>query len=99
MSSLLNCYSHDIYNDWQLIACLSGHTVRVTSHHHPLEVDGLSPLAVCLLGDHDVPVEVDPAVHHLQGLLSHGLAVDIEHHLVSEHSKVKFVPVIVKNLS
>lgn len=86
-------------NDRQLIAGLSGHTVRVTGHHHPLEVNGLGPLAVRLLGDHDVSIEVDPAVHHLQGLLAHGLAVDIEHNLVPEHSKVEFVPVVVKNLS
>ena len=104
----------DSYNDWELITGLSGHTVGVAGHHHPLEVDGLGPLAVGFLCDHDVAVEVDPAVHHLhhhyhhdyhhhhhrhlQRLLPHGLAVDIEHYLVPEHPEVELVPVVVKHL-
>ena len=53
------------HDDRQLVTRLPGHGVRVTRHHHPLQVYGLGPLAVRLLGDHDVPVQVDPAVHHL----------------------------------
>ena len=83
---------------WQFITSFSGHTVRITGHHHPLEVNSLGPLTVSLLGNHDVTIEVNPAVHHLQRLLSHWLTVDIEHHLVTEHSKVKLVPLIIKHL-
>ena len=82
----------------QFVTSLPGHAVRVARHHHPLQVNGLGPLTVRLLGDHDLPVEINPAVHHLQWLLPHGLAVDVEDHLISPHSEVELVPLTVENL-
>ena len=84
--------------DWQLVARLPGRALRVAGHDHPLEVDGHRPQRVRLLGDDDLPVEVDPAVHVLHGPLPGRPAVDVQGHPVPEDPEVDLVPVGVEDL-
>lgn len=82
----------------QLVAGLPLHRVGIAGHHHPLQVDRLRLLALNLFADENLPIEVDPAVHQLERLLAHRLAVDVEKHLVTEHPEVDLVPLRVKHL-
>jgi len=54
-------------------------------------------LTISFFRDHDVPIQIYPAVHQLERLLSHWFTVDIEDDLVSEYSKVKLVPLSIKH--
>ncbi len=76
--ALLNQISNCAY--WQFVAGLPLGALRVARHDHPLQVDGSRPQRVCLLGDDDLAVQIDAAVHVLHRLLTGRFAIYVEHH-------------------
>jgi len=81
-----------LFSRWKFVACLSLDALRVTGHHHPLQVDPVGVAAFRLLCYKYLSVEVYPGVHRLERLFANGVAVDIENNSVPEYPEMELVP-------